>query len=77
MLIVGDTSWSREGVSPKSLRVIESIANIGSEEQTVKCSFSSPPLETLDSFYSRKGEAMSYKGCCVAVVIRGDESEPL
>jgi hypothetical protein len=26
------TSWSREGVSPKSLRVIEACANIGSEE---------------------------------------------
>jgi hypothetical protein len=30
--MVGGTSWSREGVSPKSLRVIEACANIGSEE---------------------------------------------
>jgi hypothetical protein len=28
VFIVGDTSWLREGVSPKSLRVIEASANI-------------------------------------------------
>jgi hypothetical protein len=30
--MVGGTSWSREGVSPKSLRVIDMCANIGREE---------------------------------------------
>jgi hypothetical protein len=78
MLIVGGTSWSREGVSPKSLRVIEASANIGSEEKTLKCCpFSSLSLGTLDSFYCYKGEAHEYKGCRAPVMFRGDEFEPL
>jgi hypothetical protein len=37
MLVVGDTSWSREGVDPKSQRVIDASANIDHGGQTMKC----------------------------------------
>jgi hypothetical protein len=63
VLVVGGTSWSRDGVNPKSLRMIEASVNIGRGEQSVKCVVPLP-LEALDSsFYSLKEGIQEYQGC--------------
>jgi hypothetical protein len=63
VLIVGCTSWSREGADPKSLWVIEASANIKIGGQAMKCCPLSPLWTLGSSFYSRKEGAQEYKGC--------------
>jgi hypothetical protein len=57
VLVVGDTSKSREGVSPKSLSMIEESANIRSEVGSGEFVKSPPYKASGSSFYSHTREA--------------------
>jgi hypothetical protein len=57
--------------------VIDASANIGSGEQTVKCSFLYPLGTWTPAFIAARGEPRSTKGHRATIMFTGDEPEPL